>query len=149
MQDQGELLYGVSRAELVAICGVDSATASRWKREKTRMPAAARRLVELRIWGEAEALLGADWRGWRFWRDGLLYAPGWRRGWSPGEILTIPYLYGRIAAQERRLRELTAERSAHEVDHHQHDRIDLVERDRGEHGHRPEPVIAFHHSRLR
>ena len=31
----------------------------------------------------------------------LLYAPGYRRGFSPGEILALPYLHGALRAARR------------------------------------------------
>ena len=36
------------------------------------------------------------WHGWIF-RDGLLYAPEWRRGITQGEIRALPYLQALIA----------------------------------------------------
>ncbi len=57
---------------------------------------------------ELGELVGDDWREWRY-IDGLLYAPGWRRGLHPGEILAIPYLYALRASCERTERELRAE----------------------------------------
>lgn len=98
MQDQREVFFGVSQEEICAWCNVNRTTAMRWKKGRSRAPGAALALVRLRVYGEAEALLGAAWRGWRFGRDGLLYAPGWRRGFAPGEILALPYLHGQLAA---------------------------------------------------
>lgn len=43
-------------------------------------------------------------------RDALLYAPGWRRGFEAGEILAMPYLYARIAALEREVRDVQRRR---------------------------------------
>jgi hypothetical protein len=53
-------------------------------------------------------VVGEDWREWRY-VDGLLYAPAWRRGLHPGEILAIPYLYALRSACDRTERELRAE----------------------------------------
>lgn len=96
-----EALFGISAAELAALAHVNRTTAARWKSGASRVPAAVLALVRTRVFGDAAALLGPAWTGWRFGRDGLLYAPAWRRGFSPGEILGMPYLYGRIAALER------------------------------------------------
>lgn len=52
--------------------------------------------------------LGGLWAGWCFGRDELLYAPGWRRGIEPGEILALPYVRAEAAYQGRRVRELVA-----------------------------------------
>jgi hypothetical protein len=102
MQDE---LVGVSAREIANTTGVDITTARRWRRGAARIPEAARRLLALRLEGSAEALLGPAWAGWRFGRDGLLYAPGWRRGFEPGEILAMPYLYGQVAALKRAARD--------------------------------------------
>lgn len=52
--------------------------------------------------------LGGLWAGWCFGRDELLYAPGWRRGIEPGEILALPYVRALAAAEGRRAAELAA-----------------------------------------
>lgn len=106
IMEQRDALYGVSPEELVHWCGINRTTAARWKRGESRAPLAALRLAELRITGDAQVLLGSDWRGWSFGRrDGLLYAPGYRSGFSPGEILALPYLRAalRVARGEARL----------------------------------------------
>jgi transcriptional regulator with XRE-family HTH domain len=103
-------LDGVTIAELAELAGVDRTTAMRWKSKRSRTPLAVLRLVALRVFGDLEAVLGAAWSGWRAGRDGLLYAPAWRRGYSPGEILAMPYLYGRIRALEGEARELARRR---------------------------------------
>lgn len=103
--DQGELLYGVSIAELVRWCSVDRTTASRWKTCTSRAPGAALALVAFRVYGEAGPVLGESWMGWRVGRDELLYPPGYRRGYSAGEILALPFVYGELAALRLQLKE--------------------------------------------
>ncbi|HYC45385.1 MAG TPA: hypothetical protein VED01_07835 [Burkholderiales bacterium] len=103
-------LYGVAIGELAAIARVDRSTASRWKRGLARLPFAVLALVRLRCFGELELALGPDWHGWTIGRDGRIYPPGYRVGFTPGEILAMPYLYGQIAALERRVREIARER---------------------------------------
>ena len=108
MHDE-ELLDAVSVPELARLARVDPSTASRWKTRKSRLPGAVAQLVRLRILGDVAALLGKAWAGWRFGRDGLLYAPGWRRGFEPDEIRAQPFLYGERAVLKRELAELRAE----------------------------------------
>jgi hypothetical protein len=55
--------------------------------------------------GEVWNLAGL-WDGWTIGRDGLLYAPGWRRGLEPGEILALPYVRALAAAEARQAAEL-------------------------------------------
>ena len=107
--DAAAILDTVSAPELARLAGVERSTAHRWKTRKSKIPAAVVRLVALRVLGDVAALLGQDWRGWRFGRDGLLYAPGWRRGFTPGEIAAQPFLYGERATLRRELEQLRAE----------------------------------------
>lgn len=96
-------LYGVGIEELAEIAHVNRSTASRWKRDRTRIPFAAYALVRLRAFGELELALGPAWAGWRIGRDGALYPPGYRRGYTPGELLGVPYLHGQVRALEQRI----------------------------------------------
>jgi hypothetical protein len=48
------------------------------------------------------------WAGWRIGRDGLLYAPAWRRGLDPGEILALPTLHALESHRRRQVAELEA-----------------------------------------
>lgn len=60
----------------------------RWKPGESPIPLAVARLARLRyasgelITGDASALLGKDWRGFRFGSDGKLYIEGWRGGFD-------------------------------------------------------------------
>lgn len=108
--DDGDALAGISAPELAQLAGVNRTTALRWKSGASRVPAAVLTLVRLAVCGDAAALLGDAWRGWRFGRDGLLYAPAWRRGFAPGEVLMQPYLHARIAQLEREKIEAAAAR---------------------------------------
>lgn len=103
-------LDGITTLELAELAGVNRTTASRWKLNRSRTPPAVLRLVALRVWGDVAEIFGAGWRGWRIGRDGLLYGPAWRRGFTAGEILAMPYLYGRISALEHQVRELVRRR---------------------------------------
>jgi hypothetical protein len=108
--DQEETLSWLSVVELREIAQVNRTTATRWKDGISRCPWAVLQLVQLRILGNVAALLGDAWRGWRFGRDGALHAPGYTRGYAPGEILAMPFLYGQIAALKRQVRDVMRER---------------------------------------
>lgn len=105
-----DVLYGVTIGELAKLAGVDRSTASRWKSKQSRVPHAVIAIVRLHVYGELDGVWGEAWRDWRIGRDGLLYGPAWRRGFSAGEILSMPYLYGRIAALEAEMRALARAR---------------------------------------
>jgi hypothetical protein len=113
--EESDALAAVSIDELRQLARVDRTTALRWKRGQSRVPQAVLTLLRLYVDGDAAALLGDAWRGWRFGRDGLLYAPGWRRGFSPAEVLTLPYLHGQLAALKR---EKVEAAQARRLDHH-------------------------------
>lgn len=101
------VLAAFQTAELCALAGVDRSTAIRWKNGTSRCPPAVVKLAQLRILGDAAALLGADWDGFTFGRDGLLYADGWRRGFSAGEIRAMPYVYGELFVRRTEAAQLT------------------------------------------
>lgn len=56
---------------------------------------------------DVETIAGGEWSGWVF-RDGLLFAPEWRKGLHPGEIRAIPYLRA-IEADSRRKDRIVAD----------------------------------------
>ncbi len=104
-------------AEILNLTGVNRSTLSRWRCGLSRIPRVAARLLTLYATGDLEALLGRAWRGWRFGRDGLLYHPCWRTGFTSGELAALfwrcPQVDG-LESQIKLLREdverLTAER---------------------------------------
>lgn len=84
---------GVAPWMLARWCGVDPWTISRWERGIHRAPVAAVRLVGILARGELPPHAGPSWAGWRFGhRDGLLYAPGYGRGLSPGQVAAVHWL---------------------------------------------------------
>lgn len=50
----------------------------RWKREITKVPESAIRLLKLYVEGDVSALLGKDWQGFYF-KNNLLFVPEWRQ----------------------------------------------------------------------
>ena len=97
------LLDYVSRGELEELSGADRTTVARWKAGKARVPLAVLRLIEWRYGRHMAGLLGPQWSGWYWDRAGDLHAPGWRRPFTPGEILALPMLYAQLAALRRQL----------------------------------------------
>ncbi len=74
-----------SSAEISRITGATQRTIRRWQDGSTAVPDMALRLLTLLIDGELMSSQGKDWQDFRF-RDGLLYIPGWTRGFAPGEL---------------------------------------------------------------
>lgn len=81
--DLDDLLWG-NPAAIAADLGVTVSTVRRWK-AGAPVPAPCVKLLKLR-YGDLSGLLGKDWEGFSVGRDGLLYIPTWRRGWTPGEL---------------------------------------------------------------
>lgn len=92
----GKELWGVGARMLAERTGVSLATARRWKRAR-RIPAAIARFIQVAIFGEL-GVISRAWRGWSL-RDGALVSPeGWT--FSPGEILSLPFLRQQLAAYQ-------------------------------------------------
>lgn len=95
---------GIAPATLAAWCGVDPWTVRRWETGRTRAPASAVRLVGILARGELPPHAGDLWTGWRFGhRDGLLYAPGMGRGFTPGQVAAVHWLEQMSAWRTARL----------------------------------------------
>jgi hypothetical protein len=58
---------------------------------------------------DLEGIAGPSWAGWST-NNGMIYAPEWRQGITPGEIRAMPYLRAIEADHLRQGRELAAER---------------------------------------
>ena len=85
--------YGISAETIAALCGVNIATARRWKRGISRIPVAAKKLLA----GDLSAF-GREWRGWTI-RDGKIVSPeGW--AYTPGEVLSLTLLRAQVAHLE-------------------------------------------------
>lgn len=83
---------GVSERALRQILGVHRTTLKRWRAGRTRIPHAARELARIHFQGALSPMAGAQWAGWRFGHDGLLYAPTLKRGFSPSDLYALSWL---------------------------------------------------------
>jgi len=83
-----ELAAGASVAELAQLAQVHRTTAARW-RVTGHVPHAVTQLARFHFHGSLPPCAGPSWRGWRFCRDGLLYAPDLARGFGPDEIRSL------------------------------------------------------------
>jgi hypothetical protein len=86
-------LYGIPSKEIARICGVDLATARRWKRGASCPPKTARMILE----GDL-GVFDPAWGGWTLRSGELLSPEGW--GATPGEILSIPLMRLQIASYQ-------------------------------------------------
>jgi len=85
-------------ATVAAFLGVSRRTVDRYRRDPARIPPPVEKLLRLRLEGDLRALGGDAWAGFYFGRDGLLYVPGWRRGWTPHELMALFFERQELAA---------------------------------------------------
>lgn len=83
-KDAQDLLWG-SVKDIAEYLGCSLRTARRYKAGITPLPACARKLLQLR-YGDLAGVLGTDWEGFTAGRDGKLYAPFFRNGFSADQI---------------------------------------------------------------
>lgn len=77
------LTFGLTEAQIGALCGVNRSTAHRWLAGSVRVPYATYGLLQLIQAGE---IPHAAWDGWRFGLDGVLYPRGWGEGLTQADI---------------------------------------------------------------
>ena len=70
------------------ITGEDLNIIKKWKKGTKAIPEPALRLIRLYISGDVSALLGDEWKGYRFSQN-LIYLPEWRNGFAPHEIRAL------------------------------------------------------------
>ncbi len=80
-----DLIYGIN---IEKITGEEQKVIKKWKKGTKEIPEAALRLLRLYLNGDASALLGDQWKGYRFVGN-LIYVPEWRNGFAPDEIRAL------------------------------------------------------------
>ncbi|MBP6058253.1 MAG: hypothetical protein KA524_07565 [Nitrosomonas sp.] len=80
-----DLIYGINIEEIEQITGEDPKVIKKWKKGTKEIPESAIRLLRLYLNGDASALLGDQWKGYRFMGN-LIFVPEWRNGFTPDEI---------------------------------------------------------------
>lgn len=98
-------------AVLAEYFGVTQRTVRRWKSGDAPIPLSVAKLARLRYstgerTGDASALLGQDWTGFRFGSDGKFYLDGWRGGFGPGQIRAMFFTTQLVHAHEATIRQL-------------------------------------------
>lgn len=102
-QDLADLLFGCPES-IAQDLDVAVKTVQRWKAGATPSPAMMK-LLRMR-YGDIAGLLGDDWQGFHFGRDGLLYLPGWKYGWNPHEIKALFFTRQELRAVKADLADL-------------------------------------------
>lgn len=102
---------GLTARQAADLAGVHRVTWKRWETGRRPPPRWIWRLLDLyQVAGGLE--FRGPFAGWRICPDGILYAPGIRRGFTAGEILSLPWLLQLVAALRADLRTRTAQASA-------------------------------------
>ncbi len=83
-----ELIYGINIEEIERITGEDQKVIKKWKKGTKEIPEPSLRLLRLYLNGDASALLGDEWKGYRF-KGNLFYVPEWKNGFPPHEIRAL------------------------------------------------------------
>lgn len=91
-----ESTYGIPAESIAALCGVDLATARRWKRGVSRVPVAARKLLARDL-----GCFDPAWEGWTLIEGRITSPEGW--SYAPGEVLALVLLRQQVAALQARL----------------------------------------------
>lgn len=103
-----DLLFGVSVEEIERITGESQKIIKKWKKGTKQIPEPALRLLKLYLSGDASALLGDEWKGYRF-SNSLIYVPEWRNGFTPHEIRAFFWKCQLVSSLQREIGLLKAE----------------------------------------
>ena len=103
-----ELIYGINIEEIEKITGEDQKVIKKWKKGTKEIPESALRLLRLFLNGDASALLGDEWKGYRF-KGNLFYVPEWKNGFPPHEIRALFWKCQQVWSLEREIELLKRE----------------------------------------
>lgn len=71
-----DLIYGTTIEEIEKITGEDLKIIKKWKNGTKPIPEPTLRLLKLYLTGDASALLGDEWKGYRFRGNYFMYLNG-------------------------------------------------------------------------
>jgi len=106
MESDLDLLHGNNK-ELAAFLGCTVRMVQLYKKGRP-LPVAFRKLLALRF-GDLSALMGKDWEGFSFGRDGLLYLPTYRNGFDAHQIRGMFFTVQEVVALRNELKALKAQ----------------------------------------
>lgn len=111
-----ELLFGIGIEEIEKITGESLKVIKKWKKGTKQIPEPTLRLLKLYLDGDASALLGDEWKGYRF-SGNLFYVPEWRNGFPPHEIRALFWKCQQVSSLQREIELLKQEleRRAEEI----------------------------------
>ncbi|MDP3662055.1 MAG: hypothetical protein U1D41_10070 [Nitrosomonas sp.] len=103
-----ELIYGINIEKIERITGEDQKVIKKWKKGTKGISEPSLRLLRLYLNGDASALLGDEWKGYRF-KGNLLYIPEWKNGFPPHEIRALFWKCQKVWSLEREIELLKRE----------------------------------------
>ena len=103
-----ELIFGISIEEIEKITGENLKAINKWKKGTKEIPEPSLRLLRLYLKGDASALLGDEWKGYRF-KGNLFYVPEWKNGFPPHEIRALFWKCQQVWSLEREIELLKRE----------------------------------------
>ena len=103
-----DLIFGIDIEEIEKITGENLKVIKQWKKGTKEIPEPSLRLLRLYLNGDASALLGDEWKGYRFVGN-LFYVPEWKNGFPPHEIRALFWKCQQIWSLEREIRLLKQE----------------------------------------
>lgn len=104
--DIKDLLWG-NPQHIAADLAVTVRTVQRWQAGQQPPPAMVK-LLRMR-YGDLAGLLGTDWEGFCFGRDGLLYHPFYKYGFAPGELRALFFTSKEVGWYRQEFKKMRAE----------------------------------------
>lgn len=101
-RETAELIEQLGPGRVATLLQVHRTTVDRWSAGQVEASEAVRLAIKAAL-GRLPGMDSRHWEGWSIGVDGLLYAPGDRRGYHAGHILSLPYLHQLVAHQRRQL----------------------------------------------
>lgn len=103
-----DLIFGIDIEEIEKITGENPKIIKQWKKGTREIPESCLRLLRLYLNGDASALLGDEWKGYRFVGN-LFYVPEWKNGFPPHEIRALFWRCQQVWSLEREIKLLKRE----------------------------------------
>lgn len=94
-----DAVYGLPPEVVAERTGVDVSTARRWKAGTTRLPKAARLILQADL-----GCFSPEWAGWRLEGQDLVSPEGWRI--ARGQVMNVPLMRQQLAGYQTELRKL-------------------------------------------
>lgn len=98
-----DALYGLPAEQIAERTGVDVSTARRWKSGATRLPRAARLILDADL-----GCFSPEWAGWRLDGQDLVSPEGWRI--ARGQVMNVPLMRQQLAVYAAELKKALAEK---------------------------------------